>query len=321
VLSDMRSLVGDNPLPEVSLRAFCTGWLQTKKAEVKPATYEFYSGSCTKFLLHLGELADSGNLSALTKELLLSYRTSLSRLVGPRTVNHHLVVIRMLCKAARRDGLIADDPSEFVGSVKREDTSSKRRAFTVAELEPLIETADPEWRSMILFGLYTGQRLRDVATLSWANIDLARGELRMVAAKTGTRLILPLAAPLRAHIESLTGSDDPAGYLHPRAAQAKTSARLSYEFSKLLIQAGLQQKPHSRTAAEHTERHVLHELSFHSLRHTTVSLLHESGVAQATAQAFVGHSSAEVQQRYVHVGRDVLQQAANSLPVISRGKD
>jgi integrase len=27
-----------------------------------------------------------------------------------------------------------------------------------------------EWRSMILFGLYSGQRLGDIAKLTWANI-------------------------------------------------------------------------------------------------------------------------------------------------------
>jgi hypothetical protein len=30
---------------------------------------------------------------------------------------------------------------------------------------------------MILFGLYTGQRLGDIATLRWNKLDLLRGEL------------------------------------------------------------------------------------------------------------------------------------------------
>jgi hypothetical protein len=33
---------------------------------------------------------------------------------------------------------------------------------------------DIEWRSRVLFGLYTDQRLADLATLRWDNIDLAR---------------------------------------------------------------------------------------------------------------------------------------------------
>jgi len=33
---------------------------------------------------------------------------------------------------------------------------------------------------MILFGLYTGQRLGDIATLRWSNADLLHDELRLV---------------------------------------------------------------------------------------------------------------------------------------------
>jgi len=57
---------------------------------------------------------------------------------------------------------------------------------------------------MILFGLYSGQRLGDIATLRWNNIDLAHGKLRFSTRKTGKTMILPLAEPLRKYIESLS---------------------------------------------------------------------------------------------------------------------
>jgi integrase len=38
---------------------------------------------------------------------------------------------------------------------------------------------------MILFGLYTGQRLGDIATLRWNNLDVGRGELLLSTRKTG----------------------------------------------------------------------------------------------------------------------------------------
>jgi integrase len=49
--------------------------------------------------------------------------------------------------------------------------------------------ADPEWQSLVRFGFYTGQRLGDLATLRRSNIDLVRGEIRFVTAKTGRRMI------------------------------------------------------------------------------------------------------------------------------------
>jgi integrase len=53
------------------------------------------------------------------------------------------------------------------------------------------------------FGFYTGQRLSDLATLTWNNVDLDRGEVRLVTGKTGRRMIIPLAHPLRVHVESM----------------------------------------------------------------------------------------------------------------------
>jgi integrase len=63
-----------------------------------------------------------------------------------------------------------------------------------------VSVADPEWQSLIKFGLYTGQRLSDLASLTWSNIDLEKNQIRLLARKTGKNVILPIAAPLRSHI-------------------------------------------------------------------------------------------------------------------------
>ena len=85
----------------------------------------------------------------------------------------------------------------------------------------MIDVANKEWRSLVLFGLYTGQRLADLATLRWDNIDLARNEIRIKTRKTGKRLAIPIAPPLKTHIESLPAARE--GYLHPKAAATVTS--------------------------------------------------------------------------------------------------
>ena len=320
VLADMRALTGSEQTATASLRTYVEGWLVGKQAETAPATHHFYVQSCGKLLKFLGEAADH-DITLVTKAQLSAYRAHLLPSLSGRTVNHHLVVVRMLFRSAKRDGLIIDDPSEFVGAVKQADAGkrTKRRAFTIPELEAVLAVADPEWQSMALFGLYTGQRLMDIAKLSWANIDLERNELRLVAAKTGARVILPLAAPLRTHIESLSSTDDLAAHIHPRAASAGNGTALSMQFVALLVQAGLRE-PRITTAKERSTRRMQYELSFHSLRHTTVSLLHASGVSQAVSETFAGHSSGAVHQLYIHADREGLQRAADLLPTVRRAK-
>ena len=58
------------------------------------------------------------------------------------------------------------------------------------------------------------------------------------------------------------------------------------------------------------------ELSFHSLRHTSVSLLKDAGVPDAVVMALVGHNTAAMSRHYTHVGKEALAKAARALPEI-----
>ena len=216
---------------------------------------------------------------------------------------------------------LREDPAEFVKPVREFDdpNEEKRGPFTVAELQRLLAVAHDEWKSMIRIGLYTGARLSDVALLRWSSIDIERGELRFTARKTAKSTFLPIAGPLQTHIESLPSSDDPNDFLDPRAAQIFSrrnySAVLSRQFGDLLEQAGLRVvKVYSAKSAEASNRYRANALSFHSLRHTAVSLLKDAGIPMATVLEIVGHSDAQTNAMYTHVGREALERAAAAFP-------
>ena len=57
-------------------------------------------------------------------------------------------------------------------------------------------------------------------------------------------------------------------------------------------------------------------LSFHSLRATAVTMLHDAGIPAATVEEWVGHDSAEVHRAYIKIGRESLEKASNALPAI-----
>jgi integrase len=220
-----------------TLRGYVAEWLATKEPETARSTLAFYRGSLGKFVAFLGERAD-GPLARIDRTEIVAFRNALAAKLSSRTVNHDLKAVRMLFRSARRDGLVGEDPAEFVDPVRRENrlAGGTRRNFTLEELRVVFDAAGPEWRSMILFGIYTGQRLGDIGTLCWSNIDLAKGELRFVTHKTARTMILPLAEPLRRHIESLDPADDPRAPVHPRAFAVidsqKKSSMLSRQFGE-----------------------------------------------------------------------------------------
>ena len=64
-------------------------------------------------------------------------------------------------------------------------------------------------------------------------------------------------------------------------------------------------------------RRASSELSFHSLRHTAVTLLKDAGIPQAVVQELIGHDSQQMSALYTHVGHEALERATAALPDIS----
>jgi integrase len=115
-------------------------------------------------LQFLGSAADL-DLASVTRTTLVEFRNQTAQNAFPTTTNHDLRAIKALFREAKRDGYIAEDPSEFVDTV-RKSTDDKRRPFTIAEIQRVLAAADPEWRSLVLFGLYTGRAARKGAASS-----------------------------------------------------------------------------------------------------------------------------------------------------------
>ena len=76
----------------------------------------------------------------------------------------------------RRSGRGKDcSPSILRARVKllKSSRESKRRAFTLSEIKRILRACgeDAEWRGLVLFGLYLGQRLGDLAKLTWRAVE------------------------------------------------------------------------------------------------------------------------------------------------------
>ena len=244
VLDRLHEELSGETVVRTTMRKYVANWLETKEVATSPATIAFYRKSLGKFIEFLGPRADAP-ITDMTKQDIVAFRNKLATQVAARTANHDLKALKMLFKGARRDGVVTDDPAEFVDTI-RQRAAATRRTFKIEEVRAILNLADEEWRSMIFFGLYTGQRLGDIAALRWNNVDLLHDELRLVTRKTGKTMILPIALPLRRLLESMPTSDDPNAPIHPRACatieRQGRSGNLSNQFADLLAQAGLRQK-------------------------------------------------------------------------------
>jgi integrase len=226
--------------------ATVSGWLEQWAAErksegLKPSTLTFYGIVVSGFLAWLGERAGL-ELRRLTREMFIEYRAHL--LVGrsPRTVRQHLKTLRSIFGRARREGLLMENPAD-IPAVKLPKSAGIRRPFTEQELRAVLAVAKGEWRGLLLFGLYSGQRLGDIAALRWAALDTTAGVWRFNTGKTGRAQTVPLHSVLRAWLDKWKAPRR-GGFVFPAAAaelekcEGRT-ANLSHQFADLLAAAGL----------------------------------------------------------------------------------
>lgn len=317
VIADIYKAAHKEELPDATASAYLTGWLERRKGEVAPASHASYKTRATHFLKWLGDFAGRP-LAEIETAHFIRYRDFLAKERTPATANHGIKVLRGIFEDCRRDGFISENPAKDCGLLKKQAGTS-RRPFTIEELKKALAAADDEWRSMILFGLYTGQRLGDLARLTWQNIDLQAGEITITTAKTGRVVRIPIAAPLLAHIEGLPAGDEARAWLHPRAARhaAVNSSTLSRQFGELLASVGLvKDRGHDKEeeGKGRAARRAASELSFHSLRHTATSLMKNAGISPAIVQDIIGHDSAEISAHYTHVEHEAKAQALSALP-------
>lgn len=314
VLADIHAQLSGDSLATITVRAFLDGWLEGKAKQVAKSSLAGYRSVAGRFLEYLGPKADR-DIAEIRKRDIVGFRDHCSTKSSPTTANQSLRSVRAFFSAAKKEDFLADNPCEGVETI-RDRAESQRRPFTLDELRTLIAAASPEMASLIKFGFFTGQRLSDIAVLTWQNLDLARGELRLTTRKTGRRQIIPLPEGLQAHIASLPSSDDPAAPIHPRAfAVVKKNGRssnLSRDFADLLVSVGLR----GATELEEGNARRRHGLSYHSLRHTATSLLKDSNVPASVVMAYVGHDSTDVSQGYTHTGKAALLAAAAAFPTL-----
>jgi integrase len=315
-VSDVFAAANVETLESHTIKAWCEAWLQAKAIETEASSHARYTRVIQRMLGFLGTKANR-DLSALQANDIMGFRDYEAKERSRATANLSVKVPRVCFGEAVRQGLLTFNPAARVKLLKS-SKDSKRRPFTISEIKRILKAYDVEWRGLVLFGLYLGQRLGDLAKLTWRAVDFDSGEIAFTARKTGRRIVLPLVQPLSDYLTSLPASDDPDAHIFPHSASAGRTAMLSNRFHTILVDAGLvERRRNVSTGKGHGEARAVTEISFHSLRHSAVTMLKASGLSDVFAREIVGHESAAVSRTYTHLSTDDLRNAMQRLPDVT----
>ena len=295
---------GGETLRTVTVEGHFKNWLAGKGVNRSAGTATRYAPVVREFLDSLGTRAGKP-LASLAPGDVERYVAALGQrgLTG-RTIGLHVAAIRTALNTARRQGII---PNNVAEAVERPAVVERKKGlFTPAELGLLLTTAEGEWKTLLLVGIYTGLRLGDCAGLKWSNVDLV-GTITLTMQKTGKEITIPMHPDLLAHFEKLAGTDSPEQFVMPTLATKRHGGRhgLSRSFLDLLRTAGV--------AAVDGKGH---KRSFHSFRHGFTSRLMNAGVSPELRMLLTGHKSKAVHQGYSHAEFETLRGAVGKLASI-----
>jgi integrase len=272
--------------------------------ENKPQTVTFYAAKLNRLLEH--PAIASARVDRIDEGVIEGYVVARRASVGPATVNRELATLRRMLRLAhewreiqrvpRIRLLTGERTRDFVLSRKQEEI------YLAACPQPLHDLA--------VLMLETGLRIGEALSLEWSDVIL----------------------------EPIRGSRF--GFLRVREGKSKNARRvipLTDRASKMLmgrfdvkvspfVFANRDKKRYVSTSINHLHRDAVApkvngkrcpifpgDFVLHSLRHTMLTRLGESGVDAFTIMRIAGHSSIVVSQRYIHPTPEAVERAFERL--------
>jgi integrase len=304
------------PMPVMySLEGWLGGWLERHAPALAPNSLPRYQAAVRRCLAFAGQRVKEA-LWAFDESFFTAWRDDMATGLAAPTVNQMLQLVRGALAEAVRKGILLQNPLAGVKGLRaRKD--KVRKPFSFQDVNALLARApEGDWPGMILMGLYTGQRLRDIADLRWQALDFDAREIHFMPIKTeqsGKRVIIPMHPALERFLagkryEGMKGTDRVFGI-----ASITQTAQLSAEFRRIMRDAGL----HQDGEINGNGQRRVHPHSFHSLRHTLSTALRSNGANEATAKAMLGHGSDAVAARYTHMDAAALRPAIEKLPEVT----
>jgi integrase len=215
-----------------------------------------------------------------------------------RTVNLEMAILRHMFRKGAKWGMIEKNPFENAEDLFYKVRNKRERALTGDEVKKLVEACPPYLKGIVITGIYTGLRKGDILNLKWQDIDLEKGIIRLIEAKTKKTRVIVLNEDMKKLLQILPVKGE---YLFPNK-DGKPFRDIKRSFETALRDAGIKQDKDRRS-----------KIVFHTLRHTCISLLQEKGADTTAVKNYVEHASEEMTRRYTHLTEEYARRTASIL--------
>jgi len=275
---------------------------------LSPHTCRAYLADVRQFLAFLGATPGA---SAASGEQVRDFLASLHGRRHPATVGRKLASLRTFFRFAMRSGWCGVDPSDGIPAPR----APKRlpRPLAVDDCVALIERApsaaaaarggnhreqEPRDRALVELLYGAGLRVSELAQLNVRDVDLERGDVRVLG-KGGVERVVPLPREARRALDA---------YLGARFAGRKAGAPL---FTALRRRGGALRRLGVRDVRRVLRRRaraagLTDRVHPHRLRHSYATHLLDMGADLREIQELLGHASLATTEKYTAVSMERL---------------
>ena len=320
------------------LSDFVPKYLEVAKTTLSPATYEFYSRNINDYIIpalgHL-KLKDirPSHIQQYIKQLTELPKRTRGQLqengetIAASTVRRYLTVLQSIFKQAVKQGLLNESPANVERLTLPKAQVPKIEIFTkqeAAQILAALENEDLQFQTLIQLAIFTGARRGELTALKFSDIDF---EQRKITIERSAYKITgqPLATkpPKDYETRTVTINESCCQLLKMlKREKISESQRLGsawcgddWVFTQWNGEMMNLMTP-TKQFSKFLKKNGLRHRKFHSLRHTSATLLLYAGVNIKQVQGRLGHGDIETTNKYLHLIEEADVEAANKLDIM-----
>jgi integrase len=238
--------------------------------------------------------------------------------MSERKINIVLQAMRVAVRYAVEREEIKNDPFKNIKPLP--EKRKEKGVLTPAEVAALIraEVRNPRWRLAVLLGCLCGMRRGEVRGLQWGDIGDGIITVRhnwidgegLKSPKCGSQRVIPVTGSVQSALDAVRNTSkntsgetfvferlDTAGI--PVAEQFFRHA-LDREMAAIGIPSEWPRWKKEKAPEGYVNMQKQRNLTFHSLRHTFITLNRMAGITDVEIQALAGHRDGRMMENYTH---------------------
>lgn len=304
-------------------------WLETKKNNIGIKTYQEYQRNCQNIKKCIGHI----KIKDINVKILEDFYNELKTCKGKgkngegyseKTIKHHYALVSEILNTAIKWGYIYNNPNKNVTPIKVH--KKEIQCYSPEDVQKLIEVLQYEpikYQAVIILALDSGCRRGELTGITWNDIDFEKGIININKA---TQYVSGYGSFEKG---TKTETSNRTFNIAPTTIQILKKYKLGQDKQKLFL--GSKWENSNRVFTTETggdmypntpykilkhiiKKYELKDITFHGLRHTSISLQISKGIQAQIISKRAGHSNVSVTHSiYSHIFDNGFKEVATEM--------